>query len=123
MPIPKIIKPRKSPPVLRKRILSSDEFGPIREENVNRRPLPAWMQPPVFERDSMSSRPAQSPPEVAPAFVVPVSVAASDVPIRSEELLETMSGNFEEKAKWSTVQPKRVIKRKRHLRCLGQRQN
>ena len=92
MPIPKIPKPRKSPPALRKKTLSADEIGdsvPIREV----RPLPAWMQPiqypPNTEGIARSLRPAQSPPEIAPAILA----AIVPLPINDEELLQTMRGD------------------------------
>ena len=75
------------------------------------------MQPPPYPlEDAMRSRPAQSPPEVASAFVVPVSVAATDVPVVEEDIRQIMGGVIDDnESAWQTVEPKRFTKRARQL--------
>ena len=91
MPIPKIPNTRKSPVALRKKTLVADEIGVPKREI---RPLPAWMQPiqypPDTERVARSLRPAQSPPEIAPA-ILPAIV---HLPLNDEELWQTMRGDM-----------------------------
>ena len=81
MPLSKIEKPRKSPVLLRRRMPSTSEVSDafVETESADRqvfiRPLPDWMHPIQYPLSpvAMRSRPAQSPPEVAPTVVVPVS--------------------------------------------------
>ena len=68
MPLSKIVKPRKSPVLLRRRMPSTSEVSDafVETESADRqvfiRQLPDWMQPP--RPDAIRSRPAQSPPEI-----------------------------------------------------------
>ena len=127
MPVQKIVKSRKSPVLLRKRIPSTSEVsdafveteGAADRQNF-RRPLPDWMQPVQYPISlspvAMRSRPAQSPPEVAPAFVVPVSAVATDEPVVYEDLRQFMGGeNVPVENEWETVPTKRFSKRARQL--------
>ena len=49
--------------------------------------------PPESAVDSGALRPAQSPPEVAPAFSAPGFASAVSLPVDEEELMSTMRGN------------------------------
>ena len=52
--------------------------------------------PPESAMDSGVSRPAQSPPEVAPAIFAPgIAAAVVSLPVNDEELLSTMRGAYE----------------------------
>ena len=109
MPLQKPMNSRKSPVLLRKRIPSVSEVpGKVVGTEVQKRkvlPLPDWMQPPVYPLEvAMRPRPAQSPPEIAPAFVVPVSVVASVMPVVNDELRNVMEGEIVQNVDaWQTV--------------------
>ena len=74
--------------------------------------------PPESAVDSGVSRPAQSPPEVAPAIFAPgIAAAVVSMPVNDEELLSTMRGEVDNAtdnlSAWQEVVPRRLVSRNR----------
>ena len=89
MPIP--LNPRKSPVLLRKRLIAAIAVASNRPidntDTQNIVPLPEWMQ--------SRSLPAQSPPEIAPALAV--TDAAIGFPFVNEDLSDEDMVNTDER--------------------------
>ena len=99
--MPKNPSPKKVPSVtivrkmLRKSGVDTGIVEPLTDRRTTAKPsgaLPPQI-PPESAVDSGALRPAQSPPEVAPAFSAPGFASAVSLPVDEEELISTMRGN------------------------------
>ena len=122
--MPKNPSPKKVPSVaiVRKMLRQTGVVTGIVEQLTDRRTtakpsgaLPPRI-PPESAVDSGALRPAQSPPEVAPAFSAPgIASAVVSLPVNEEELLSTMRGesivNASENLRaWQEVVPRRLAR-------------